>query len=583
MRIGVLTCLWKRRELAALCLDHLVRVRDELREEGDELVVHAVMSPEEADTSRGEIARRYFFPILAENAPLGRKWNAGMRAFADVALPVDGVVIQGSDDFLSADVFRWAASQLALGRLLGGFRDLHYVARGPRAIYWPGYGEGNQPDRAGEPIGCGRFIARELLEVVAWRPWPDDLPRGLDRAAWRRLAPLAGVDRVVVTTMAESGRMLDVKADPDVDMSRFDAYAPQSVPVGWRDVTTSLPWDTKDALTAFLDLRPNGRLFAPCAEPLVSAAMIVRDEEERLERCLASLVGVVDEVVCVDTGSTDRTREFAEALGARVVESPWRDDFSFHRNEALAACRGRWRLTIDGDEWIADRGDLRELLESDGDFDAALLDVTVHGDRSTFQLQQVRVLGPGGSYEFPVHNVPRGYERVAAPTARIETSNRGREGGKCERSLRLLHAMAEDPRWKDHAHAPNYLARTYAALGRWSDAERWAVETIRLAPDAPEYAQAWLLLAQARLVAGGSAAMQAADDVLTAGLARHRDYLDLRLMRLSLDGARAYGAARVPGPYAYLSQSGYTSARALPGLCRSAGLPVTFGRGEAAA
>ncbi len=84
--------------------------------------------------------------------------------------------------------------------------------------------------------------------------------------------------------------------------------------------------------------------------PRVSAAMIVRNEERFLPGCLASLGREVDEIVVVDTGSDDRSREIARDMGAVVVEHPWRDDFAAARNIALDRATGDWILYIDADE-----------------------------------------------------------------------------------------------------------------------------------------------------------------------------------------------------------------------------------------
>ena len=84
--------------------------------------------------------------------------------------------------------------------------------------------------------------------------------------------------------------------------------------------------------------------------PLLSATLIVRDEERNLRDCLGSIDGVVDEVVVVDTGSTDGSVEIARELGARVDLPPWRGDFSEARNVALEEARGEWILYLDADE-----------------------------------------------------------------------------------------------------------------------------------------------------------------------------------------------------------------------------------------
>jgi len=65
--------------------------------------------------------------------------------------------------------------------------------------------------------------------------------------------------------------------------------------------------------------------------PRVSLCMIVKNEEQNVGDCLKTSADLVDEVVVVDTGSTDRTREIAASRGARVFDFPWVDDFSAAR------------------------------------------------------------------------------------------------------------------------------------------------------------------------------------------------------------------------------------------------------------
>ena len=84
--------------------------------------------------------------------------------------------------------------------------------------------------------------------------------------------------------------------------------------------------------------------------PSVSAALIVRNEERFLEGCLASIAGIVDEIVVVDTGSTDTTIDIAKSFGVTLLHRQWRDDFAWARNESLAAASGAWILYIDADE-----------------------------------------------------------------------------------------------------------------------------------------------------------------------------------------------------------------------------------------
>ncbi len=88
----------------------------------------------------------------------------------------------------------------------------------------------------------------------------------------------------------------------------------------------------------------------PSAPPLLSLCMIVRNEEDSLERCLHSVQGIIDELIVVDTGSTDRTVEIAKRYGAKIIEDPWQDDFSRARNRSIETARGEWILFLDADE-----------------------------------------------------------------------------------------------------------------------------------------------------------------------------------------------------------------------------------------
>lgn len=89
----------------------------------------------------------------------------------------------------------------------------------------------------------------------------------------------------------------------------------------------------------------------------VAAAMIVRDEQVFLPDCLSSLQGKVDEIVLVDTGSTDRTIDIAEQFGARIFHFDWIDDFAAARNRGLNEVRTDWVLYIDADERLHTPGD----------------------------------------------------------------------------------------------------------------------------------------------------------------------------------------------------------------------------------
>jgi tetratricopeptide (TPR) repeat protein len=98
--------------------------------------------------------------------------------------------------------------------------------------------------------------------------------------------------------------------------------------------------------------------------PTLSLAMITKNEAAVLGHCLGSVRELVDEMVIVDTGSTDGTVAIAEGFGARIGHFAWCDDFSAARNESLRLCTGDWVLVLDGDEAVdpLDHGRIRAAV-----------------------------------------------------------------------------------------------------------------------------------------------------------------------------------------------------------------------------
>ena len=99
--------------------------------------------------------------------------------------------------------------------------------------------------------------------------------------------------------------------------------------------------------------------------PTLSLCMIVKNEERFLEQCLNSVKGLVDEIIVVDTGSTDNTKQIAQKFTDKIFNFEWCDDFSAARNESLKHATGDWILVLDADETIAERDHqrIKEILE----------------------------------------------------------------------------------------------------------------------------------------------------------------------------------------------------------------------------
>ncbi|MCM1989320.1 glycosyltransferase family 2 protein [Oceanirhabdus seepicola] len=98
---------------------------------------------------------------------------------------------------------------------------------------------------------------------------------------------------------------------------------------------------------------------------MISLCMIVKDEKDNLERCLKSAEGIADEIIIVDTGSTDSTVEIAKKYTNKVYFYRWINDFSAARNFSLSKANGDWILILDGDDEVPSKHkeDIRELTK----------------------------------------------------------------------------------------------------------------------------------------------------------------------------------------------------------------------------
>jgi glycosyltransferase involved in cell wall biosynthesis/Tfp pilus assembly protein PilF len=217
----------------------------------------------------------------------------------------------------------------------------------------------------------------------------------------------------------------------------------------------------------------------PRAGARLSVCMIVRDEAHQLERCLRSVEAVADEVIVVDTGSEDGTRELADRLGARVAEFAWTDDFAAARNAALALATGDWVLTLDADEELAPAGlpMVREALTRPqfGGFLFTIVNYLRDEGDEAFVHSALRLFRrlPGVRYAGAVHEqVDLALATLGLPVARLvgpEILHHGYrpsvmgERGKAERTIRLVQRELErEP--NDPFHHFN-LGNAHAAAG----------------------------------------------------------------------------------------------------------------------
>ncbi len=98
----------------------------------------------------------------------------------------------------------------------------------------------------------------------------------------------------------------------------------------------------------------------------VSCTIIAKNEVDRIGRCIQSVAGLVDEIIVVDSGSTDGTQELARSLGARVVHNDW-VGYGPQKRFAEDQAKHDWILNLDADEWLSEplRDELRALLSGE--------------------------------------------------------------------------------------------------------------------------------------------------------------------------------------------------------------------------
>lgn len=187
--------------------------------------------------------------------------------------------------------------------------------------------------------------------------------------------------------------------------------------------------------------------------PTISLCMMVKNEEKRLPTALKSAAAWVDEIIVVDTGSTDSTLQIAQGFGAKIFHHPWEHSFAKHRNQTIGYATGDWLLILDADEeidpatahWLH-----RVVFDPEVNvFFFELLNQLKDGGESFILHPRLFRSGLGFHYEGQVHNRPVF------------------EGPAAKAPVRLIHyGYAEDPETMERKHQ-----RRLAMIRNWVDQE----------------------------------------------------------------------------------------------------------------
>jgi glycosyltransferase involved in cell wall biosynthesis len=214
---------------------------------------------------------------------------------------------------------------------------------------------------------------------------------------------------------------------------------------------------------------------------LLSAAIIVRDEADHLDACLQSLSGLVDEIVVVDTGSSDDSVAVAHRHGAIVAHEPWQGDFATPRNRSLDLASGEWILYIDADERVraGDPQERRERIAASAEFEALRIPLVPRVGWTPYveyRLWRHRadVRFSGRMHESIVGSIHAAAKRAGLRVGIsdvITLDHLGYEGDQRHKHARdepiLLAALAENP---TRVYYYDHLARIYHAQSRDEEA-----------------------------------------------------------------------------------------------------------------
>jgi len=139
----------------------------------------------------------------------------------------------------------------------------------------------------------------------------------------------------------------------------------------------------------------------------LSLCMIVKNEEKNLPTALGNISKICDEIIIVDTGSTDRTIEVARSYGAKILEMEWENDFAKARNLSIRDAKSDWILWLDGDDFVPEDAlpHIQELVQRTPDCVYSFNVKNERRDGTGTEFLQARLFPnhKGLMFERPVH------------------------------------------------------------------------------------------------------------------------------------------------------------------------------------
>lgn len=206
----------------------------------------------------------------------------------------------------------------------------------------------------------------------------------------------------------------------------------------------------------------------------ISLCMIVRDEEETISRCLETVKDIADEIIIVDTGSVDDTKNIVKNYTSNIYDFEWIDDFSAARNYSFSKATKEYILWLDADDVLLedDRIKLKQLKERmDSSIDIFMMKYNLGTDdkgRPLCTYYRERLLKRSNNYEWhdPIHEYIAPTGRIASVDIAVTHKKMNR---KVSRNLSIFEKMIQDGKELSHRNY-FYYARELNANGRYDEA-----------------------------------------------------------------------------------------------------------------
>lgn len=208
----------------------------------------------------------------------------------------------------------------------------------------------------------------------------------------------------------------------------------------------------------------------------VSLCMIVRNEEEVLARCLRSVKGFPDEIIIVDTGSTDKTIEIAKSFGAKVYHFEWIDDFAAARNFSFSKATQDYSFWVDADDELLPEN-LTKLInlkpQLNRDVYAMWYDYGLDDDGRMVRQVRERIIKnrKGFKWIYPVHEIvemPSDRQMVDITITHKRTANGA--AADSDRNIRILEKAIVSEEYKNDPRIVFYLAKEYFYVAQYNQA-----------------------------------------------------------------------------------------------------------------